>query len=143
LFTNITKDKIMTTSYRIVYSSPPEPVSWFFSPSDEDCGGMVAINNRDGEVVLPLGATLQEGWNLFLRSDIGPGGAAINVQHPDTIASQASSETKVFAGEGKSEIIRGGPNRLGGYIYTITGEVFNTGTGVEDNLDTSSEAKAE
>lgn len=122
----------MTTSYRIVYRTPPEPVAWFFNPTEEDCGGQVAINNREGEIILPLGETLEEGWNLYIRQDIGPGGPSINVQYPDIFMSQASSETKVYAGEGLSEIVRGGPNKKGGYIYTIGGNIFNTGLSEEN-----------
>lgn len=117
----------MTTSYRIVYRTPPEPVSWFFSPTDDDCGGMVSVNNREGEIILPSGALLEEGWNLHVRCDIGPGGSSINIQYPDTIMSQATSETKVYMGEGKCEIVKGFPNKIGGFIYNISGNVFSSG----------------
>lgn len=118
----------MAKTYRIVYSTPPSPIEWFYNPSDDDCGGQVAVNNIKGKIVLPLGATLEEGWNLHIRQDVGPGGPTINVQYPDSIMAQMGSESFVYCGEGLSEIVRGGPNKIGGYIYTVGGNIFNTGS---------------
>lgn len=126
----------MTTTYRMVYTSPPNPITWFYNPSDEDCGGMMVINNLKGEIILPLGQELEEGWNLHIRQEIGPGGAKIRAQFPDSLAAQAGTNDVAYTGEGKSEIIRGGPNTRGGFTYVVGGNVFNSGLEVVDEKGT-------